>query len=462
MGASGEGLRGVPVVAIILRMPQRPRKLSAISRVRWVLLTAAPAVFLWIACSNDSPIGPGPVVAIFLNPTTLTVDQGLTGKIQAFALDKDSAALIGKRLSFVSDNPAVATVDSTGLVNGLTIGNATVTFSADGVNGQVPVTVSQPGLGITPDTLGFSATAGGADPAAQSTNLTSLRGGPVDGLAVGTIVYGPGATNWIASTTLSGTSAPATLTVQVTTGALAAGSYSATIPVTSTSAGNSPQNLFITFDVNPPGPRIGLSATTLDFGATVGGSNPPSQGVDITNLGAGTLDQLSVGTITYGAGATNWIASASLNTSTAPATLTVQLATGALAAGNYTATVPIVSPVATNTPQDVTVNFNVNSISFATDVQPIFNSSCTGCHFTGSVAPDLTAANAYAAIVGITSTCNSLKYVNPNSPSTSFLLQKMDGTQGACGASMPFGSAILPQATRDIIRHWILAGAPNN
>ena len=56
-------------------------------------------------------------------------------------------------------------------------------------------------------------------------------------------------------------------------------------------------------------------------------------------------------------------------------------------------------------------------------------------------------------------------------PTTSFLMHKLDGTQGAfdaqctggsCGSRMPAGGAALSVAIRDAIRAWIAAGAVND
>jgi hypothetical protein len=107
----------------------------------------------------------------------------------------------------------------------------------------------------------------------------------------------------------------------------------------------------------PTQPAIGLSTTTVAFNATAFGGNPAAKTVNVTNAGTGTLTGLGVATI-YGPGATGWLG-ASLNTTTAPATVTLAATTGALAAGTYTATVQVSSPVAGNSPQTVNVSFVV-------------------------------------------------------------------------------------------------------
>ena len=113
-------------------------------------------------------------------------------------------------------------------------------------------------------------------------------------------------------------------------------------------------------------PSITLGSAALAFSAAPGGANPTAQTVSITNGGGGTLSGLSVGAVTYGAGATGWLQAPTLNSTTAPATLTVQPVTGALAAGSYTATVPIVSAGASNSPRTVTVTFTVAAAAAVT------------------------------------------------------------------------------------------------
>jgi hypothetical protein len=68
----------------------------------------------------------------------------------------------------------------------------------------------------------------------------------------------------------------------------------------------------------------------------------------------------------------------------------------------------------------------------------------------------------------------SMPLVTPGDATKSFLMHKMDNTQGTlncsagdlggvCGTFMPnMAVSILPQAKRDAVRAWINAGAPDN
>jgi hypothetical protein len=278
-----------------------------------------------------------------------------------------------------------------------------------------------PVIALSSATLTFSAQQGGADPASQFITITNGGSGSLTGLATGTITYGAGATGWLQAPILSGTTAPATLTLQPVTGALIPGTYTATVPVQSGVASNSPQNLTVSFTVTPP-PAIALSSASLTFAATEGGANPPSQFITITNSGGGSLTGLNTGTITYGAGASGWLQAPNFNSTTAPATLTIQPVTGALTPGSYTATIPVQSGVATNSPQNLTVTFNVASpqtvvafvgnnqtglVGFALNVRPGVRLTGAGNVPVPNVSVTFAVASGGGSVTGATVNTNS-------------------------------------------------------
>jgi len=104
---------------------------------------------------------------------------------------------------------------------------------------------------LSDSAVDFSADAGGADPAFQVVTVSNTGPGTLSDLSV-TISYGSGqSTGWL-SAILTDTTAPADVTLQATTGggALAAGTYDATVSVASSKANNSPQNIAVTFYVS--------------------------------------------------------------------------------------------------------------------------------------------------------------------------------------------------------------------
>ncbi len=86
---------------------------------------------------------------------------------------------------------------------------------------------------------------------------------------------------------------------------------------------------------------------------------------------------------------------------------------------------------------------------------------CTACH-AGASAPlglRLDSANSYAALVNVASVqVSSLRRVLPGDPGNSYLVQKMEG-RAAVGSRMPLGGPPLTQASIDLVRAWIAAGA---
>jgi hypothetical protein len=127
-------------------------------------------------------------------------------------------------------------------------------------------------------------------------------------------------------------------------------------------------------------PAIQLSKNQVTFNGAIGQADPVPDVVTIGNAGGGTLANLGVGT-TYGAGQpTGWL-SAQLAATTAPTQLTLRAAAAALPPGNYTATVSVSSPAASNSPLTIAVTFIVTG----TIGNPQIGLSATNLGFTGFV-----------------------------------------------------------------------------
>jgi hypothetical protein len=104
------------------------------------------------------------------------------------------------------------------------------------------------------------------------------------------------------------------------------------------------------------------------------------------------------------------------------------------------------------------------AVSFAGQVQSIFNASCTtNCHGGNrpSAGLNLTQGNAYSNLVNVPGDCSKVLVV-PKSPSTSYLLNKLTGVGICSGTQMPAKGVSLSSAQIDSIRGWICQGAPNN
>ena len=102
----------------------------------------------------------------------------------------------------------------------------------------------------------------------------------------------------------------------------------------------------ISFPNSTP-PAINLSATTLNF-AAVPGTNPPSQQINVTNSGGGTLSW-------FASSNASWL-SVTPGSGTNAGTFTASILSSGLAAGSYTTTIAVSALGATNSPQYVNVN----------------------------------------------------------------------------------------------------------
>jgi hypothetical protein len=113
-------------------------------------------------------------------------------------------------------------------------------------------------------------------------------------------------------------------------------------------------------------PTILLTPSATPFDAYVGGPVPVEQTVAVTNDGDVALGTISVGTIVYSGGQSNWL-TVTLTQAGDAATLTVRPNSTALPRGVYTATVPLVS--ADNSAPALTVTYNVSGTPVIT-IQP--------------------------------------------------------------------------------------------
>lgn len=245
---------------------------------------------------------------------------------------------------------------------------ATVTIAGSVTTGTQQVTVTftllRPAvITLANSSAGFTAQQNAPIPSQQSIEITNTGEAPLTGLAVGSIAYSSGASGWLGAS-LSQTSAPAFLVLQVNTTGLAPGSYSATVPVTSTAPGVAPASVTVTYTITaaPQPPTISVSPTSLTISAGKDYPTLPSaEQVAVSSTGTGVVNGLSASSITYGPGASNWLSTSfSGNVTTAPTTLDVQANTTGLAAGVYTATIHLSSTTTGVATKDIPVTYVVN------------------------------------------------------------------------------------------------------
>jgi uncharacterized protein YjdB len=81
-----------------------------------------------------------PVASVSVSPSSLTLDVGGSQQFSATPRDADGDPL-DRAVSWSSSAPAVASVSSTGLVQALSAGSATITATSEGKSGQASLTV---------------------------------------------------------------------------------------------------------------------------------------------------------------------------------------------------------------------------------------------------------------------------------------------------------------------------------
>jgi hypothetical protein len=105
---------------------------------------------------------------------------------------------------------------------------------------------------------------------------------------------------------------------------------------------------------------------------------------------------------------------------------------------------------------------SVATVSFSSDIQPVFNNNCVTCHGSnGNAGLDLRALSSHGNLVSVLSTgYQPAVRVKPFDLDGSVLYGKVTNS-GQYGQQMPPPGA-LPQSEKDRLRVWILEGAPDN
>ena len=98
------------------------------------------------------------------------------------------------------------------------------------------------------------------------------------------------------------------------------------------------------------------------------------------------------------------------------------------------------------------------SPSFTTILNDVFI-SCSNCHLNGATSGGLDLSD-YENIVNAKSTQKpNLMLIKPDVPDSSYLYIKVTGVEGITGSRMPPGGKLTTEQL-DLLRDWILAGAP--
>jgi trimeric autotransporter adhesin len=297
--------------------------------------------------------------------------------------------------------------------------SAAVAINAPGTNGiSIPVLVTiqgQPSLNVLPAKLSFGYQLGTAAPEAETLTLSSSTGANVSFSATAQTTN---CGNWIVLNQNSGAT-PSTLSVEVNTSGLTAGTCTGQINISAPGASNPSVTVPVSLLVSTL-PLIQVPSTGPTFTYQIGGASPAPQSVQITSSTSGLNVAASASPDN---GGPNFLEITSATGAT-PLSLTLTVnptVLQTLGPGTYTETVTLAGSGAGNSPQSFDVTLTVSS-------NPILIGSVQSLNFNyqvGQTAPSnqtitITSSGAplnYQVAVNATS-CSGFLKATPSNGST--------------------------------------------
>jgi uncharacterized protein (TIGR03437 family) len=292
-----------------------------------VPLVLSPTSLSFIAQANGGPPPPLPVWITSTGaalPYSVTSNQPWLQAIAATAMTPGSLA--------VYVNPG-------GLAPGIYSG--TLTVSSTGLTLTIPVTLeitSGPLLRLSQQSVTYNYQTGQALPSPRTILINASSGAA---LAATVSVATASGGNWLSATpaTVQTPGGFALGLLSNVVSALPAGNYAGTVTVTAPGPGATTLTSVINVTLNVSASSLlSMSTAPAAFNAEVNGNPPPAQARQITATGGG-LNLLSSVSTSSGSG---WL-TASLNSNTTPATLTISASPFGLSTGVYSGNVTISS-----------------------------------------------------------------------------------------------------------------------
>jgi len=323
------------------------------------LLLIAGALAALGGCEDVSVNVVDPAV-VEVSPDEVTVFEGEEETVSVTVRSSAGDVLTGRSIQWSTDDPEVAVVSASGVVRGDGEGTTTLRARTGGVEGTATVTVlTRPVIALSRSEVDFRVVSGEGDPPSEEVEVTNVGGGTLSGLSVSVETDDPEDSDWL-SASLEGTAAPTVLTVDVSVGGRSPGVYEGTVYVAAGLAPNSPQEVRVTLEVEEPPPVIRVEPPSVSFGSVARSHEPATQAVMVTNIGGGTLSQLSTAIEYEPDGPTGWL-TAELVSSTAPTVLDLVASARELGPGTYRADVEVSSPLVPGGSRTVEVVFQVTS-----------------------------------------------------------------------------------------------------
>lgn len=329
------------------------------------LICLSLAVVGMVLACEDVTVSPVAVASLDISPPQLTLTPGESRQLSIQLRDGNGNELPQRPLTWSTTDAAVAEVDGEGRVTAIAPGAADITVRSAGVDASTQVNVVEgASIVLEPQQVEFRAVEGGSDPESQVISVRNGGSGSLGGLSVSIEYQSGGEAGWLGAD-FSGTNAPAELTLNASVSGLQEGTYTATARISSPDAGSSPE-VTVTMTVEEPEPEpdpeplISLQPSSVTLDAVVDGSDPDEFTVSVTNAGDGTLSGLEASVRYVEGGSTGWL-EVELAESTAPTELELEAEIDDLQVGTFVAVIEITSPVAANSPQEVSVTLNLTA-----------------------------------------------------------------------------------------------------
>ena len=384
--------------------------------------------------------------SLVVDKPSLTFSGQFAGSVVTQSLNVTST---GASIPFVLVAPPGITwlkINGQGTVSGSTPATVSVAADPTGLNAgsytaqitliggattspAIPVTFTISAIGVNPASLSFTYTAGSLNfPAPQSVTLSGAT------TACTAQVTNTSGGNWF-TLLQSACSSPGNLTFLIDSrvvSGLAPGTYSGSVSMAPSPAGNSPAVVLpLTLTVVPT-PAVTVSPSAMAFSYQVGGANNITG--QVLTINTTSLQPLNFSlTTSVDSGSFNWIATpipsaGATNAGTGQAQVTAGVIPAGLAVGNYSGKITVLTPGGTPSQTDVPLKLTVSNTA-------LLNVPSGTLNFTYQVGAGTPASqNVY-----ISATSGTLSYAVTQSASTPWLSVPNAGT-----TATPLSVAVNP------------------
>jgi hypothetical protein len=205
------------------------------------------ALLLLHACTGET-VTEVSISEVEVSPGTVSAVVGENVRLEAVVRDERGEVLARAVPVWSSDNPAIAEVDGTGLVQARSGGRAQIRATYEGVSGAAVVRVfAGPGIGASDENVEMLTAVGVGSPDPRNVFVTNAGTGALEGLAVETR-HPTGAPRWLTAS-IGAATPPTSLTLTAAADDMPAGVYRADAVVSSSTPDVEPLEIRVTLRI---------------------------------------------------------------------------------------------------------------------------------------------------------------------------------------------------------------------